>query len=296
MRVAHITDIHWLEHPTFRGLFFKRLMGSANLYLRGRWQHFSEKVQTALVQAVLDQEPDVLVITGDLTGQALHSEFEKARQALEPLLARIPTLMVPGNHDVYTVGSKKEARMVSYFSSWMGLEPGRAVARLDIGSLTILGLDPTRPHLLASGKLPRHHLDQLGELLNSSELDGRSILLALHYPILDRRGDLYDGLTHGLVNAGELVEVLRASRHTPSGIVHGHKHHGYRVPLHLSESRSIPIFNCGSSGYAYMPKERRAAAMNVYTVEPNAAIEVSRYLFDGGRFAPETGGAYATGR
>lgn len=296
MRIAHATDIHWQTPPSLREVItVKRALGSANLYLRGRRHEFQRTVQSALVDHLVALEPDLVLITGDLTATALHSEFALAKESLAPVLDTTPTLVIPGNHDVYTPGAKREFRMKGHFEQWMGLEDG-PVARLDLDEVTVLGLDPNRPTFLqASGVIPEPQLIALESILADPDLADREVILVLHYPVLDRRGAVYDNTRHGLLNAVRLIEVLERAPKRPRMILHGHEHHGFNVPLTFDEGPSIEIFNCGSSGYAFVPEKKRAAAMNLYTLA-DGELGVERFLFDGQAFAPEPGGAYATGR
>ncbi len=295
MRIAHATDIHWMEPPGSRIFNTKRLLGSANLFLRGRRHHFDLRVQSALVEHLLELEPDLVLITGDLTAQALPKEFDKARRALQPVLDSIPTFVIPGNHDVYTVGAQCEGRIRTWFSEWMGLREHSAITRLDHRDVTCLGLDPNGPSwLLASASLPQEQLIALAEELQAPGLEGRFVILAVHYPVLDRRGEVYDGMNHGLLNARDLIEVLERAPRRPDLIVHGHEHHGFHTQLELTDA-TVPIFNCGSSGYSFMPERERAAAMNLYCLA-EGTLEVERYLYTDTGFALEPGGAYATGR
>ncbi len=293
MRIAHATDIHWTESVPFTKLFGKRTLGTANQILRGRRHHFPEDVQQALMDHVRSLSPDLFVVTGDLTAQALPSEFDKARRFLAPVMQQIDTLVLAGNHDVYTRGARDTDRIASYFGDQ--LHRAGPIQRLDRNGLVVLGLDPNRPTFLdAAGEVPTEQLDALSEALEDPTLDGRFRILALHYPLLDRRGDVYDNTHHGLLNARVLIERLRAATYKPHLCIHGHEHHGFSVPLDLG-GHTMVIANSGSSGYRFMPEKRRAAAMNVYVVE-GESFEVERYMYDGTAFVPEDGGAYATGR
>lgn len=296
VRIAHATDIHWFSPPPLSRLCNKRLLGWLNLEVRGRKRRFDERVQADLVAHIAALVPDAVLISGDLTATALEAEFEQARAALDPVLERFPTLVLSGNHDVYTRGAARERRIARYFGPWMGQDgdPG-ALARLDVGHVTILGLDPNRPGILSSGRLPPEQLERLAEALAGEALADRNVLLALHYPVLDRHGGFYDGLNHGLRNARELAAVLAAAPRKPIAIVHGHEHHGYQVDLSLGE-REVPIFDPGSGGYADEPEKRRAACMNLYEIASSGALRVERYRHGPDGFQPETGGAYATGR
>lgn len=294
MRIAHATDIHWFCPPSVDRLFGKRLLGTANLYLRGRRHDFDEAVQTALVDKIVSLEPDMVAITGDLTAQALPAEFAKARAALQPVLDRFPTFVIPGNHDVYTTGARDEARIRSTFDPWMFLDNG-PVSRFDLDGVTVLGLDPNRPTFLdASGELPAEQLTALRDELAKPDLADRRVVLCVHYPVVDRHGEVYDNGHHGLINANALIEVLENAPKRPDMILHGHEHHGFRASVTLSDT-AVPTFDCGSSGYAFMPKKKRAGAMCLYTLSAEG-IGVERFLYDGEGFSAEPGGAYATGR
>ena len=71
-------------------------MGTTNLFVLGRKSKFDLVVQRALVQSVCDQAPDLVLITGDFTAQALDSEFKLAQRELQPILEQFPTRLVPG--------------------------------------------------------------------------------------------------------------------------------------------------------------------------------------------------------
>ena len=57
----------------------------------------------------------------------------------------------------------------------------------------------------------------------------------------------------------------------------------------------IPILNPGASGYAWLPQRGRTAHLNCYEVDGDGIHDVSRFAWDGARFLPEAGGAYASG-
>ncbi len=293
LRLVHATDIHFYERPTFGQFSPKRILGGANLYVRGRVTHFNRQVQAQLVDAMLAAKPDAVVITGDLTAEALPSEFAAARAALAPLLEQIPTLVQSGNHDVYTYGASRARRIETLFAPWMHLGEG-GLARFARPGLYIVGLDPTRPHVLASGRVPEAQLAALPDALAAAP-DDAFVVLGLHYPILDRDGRVYEGLSHGLLNARALIDVLAAAPRKPDLILHGHIHHGFTVPLTLGDV-TVPICNPGSGGYADMPARHRSASFNVYVLDGPKLLSIERYKHGPDGFALEPGGAYASGR
>jgi 3',5'-cyclic AMP phosphodiesterase CpdA len=74
MTIAHLSDLHF-----------------------GRIAHTG--IVEALVAEVNERGDDLVVLSGDLTQRARPREFESARAMLDAL--EPPTLVVPGNHDVY---------------------------------------------------------------------------------------------------------------------------------------------------------------------------------------------------
>jgi 3',5'-cyclic AMP phosphodiesterase CpdA len=239
--------------------------------------------------------PDLVIITGDLTAQAIPAEFVKARAALEPILSKFATFVIPGNHDMYTWGAYRSRRIERYFAPWMGLDAHRPVGRLDLGEITVLGLDPNRPGMAGSGELPQAQLTRLAEMLEDPSLSGRYVVLAVHYPIVNARGEPYDGWGHGLRNARALIDVLDRAQKRPDLVLHGHKHQGHHAQITLTDRRQIEVFNPGSSGYVYDLDAKRAAAVNEYVIDEGHLVRFERHMYDGRHFVLESGGAYATG-
>ena len=290
MRVVHLTDLHVMRPPALGDLGLKRLMGSANLYLLGRKSKFGEDVQRAAVATALDLRPDLVIITGDLSAQALDAEFEAARALLQPLLDAAPAVIIPGNHDTYVAEPAPGARMRAWLGDWMGPTSPHLFR---VGEVAVLTLETCRAHLLSSGHTPPAHLEAASRLLDGVT-DHPFLFLALHYPLRGRRGQPYGPWTRALSNAAE-VERWLAGTDAISAILHGHEHHGYQTTV-PGRTRPIPIYNPGASGYALIPDLNRTAHLNVYEVEQGALRGLRRLRWDGATFADEPGGPYATGR
>ena len=63
---------------------------------------FDEEVFMQAVSEVNHLEPDMIVLTGDLTNNGYYVEFEQAKKYLEMFEA--PLFVVPGNHDSRNLG------------------------------------------------------------------------------------------------------------------------------------------------------------------------------------------------
>ena len=292
MRIAHITDIHVTERPRFSQLWGKRLWGSAQLYLFGRAKKFSRLVQEELVRAVAQLEPDVLVVTGDLTSQSLPQEFEQFRSIYQPLFDRQETVVLPGNHDLYTLPTAKGVRADAYLQPWIG-EGDYPRVRV-VGDVAFVSLCCSRPGLYARGLCPQEQLNRLDGLLHGKRLNGKTVLLLMHYATRNFDGTPFDSYFECLANANAVEAVIASHGERISAILHGHLHRGYRTEL-ASPAGPIPIFNPGTSGYAWDPDRGRTAYFNLLEVD-GSELAVHRYLYDGreGRFVPEPGEAYST--
>ena len=80
--IAQITDLHVVEPGT-------RLQGEIDTN--------GAMARCATRLAVLDPQPDLLVITGDLTDTGTPAAYAHLRDMLAPL--RMPVYVLPGNHD-----------------------------------------------------------------------------------------------------------------------------------------------------------------------------------------------------
>jgi len=293
MRVAHITDVHVMVPPKARELLGKRALGSVNLFLLGRKKHFSERAQEALVDGVSGQNPDLVICTGDLTAQATPEEFRKAHEILSPLFESFTSVVIPGNHDTYTSRARTERRIESLFGTWT--QEGTWPRSHEVGDMVVVGVDVCQSGILSTGFISTDQLQRLDTKLSSENMAEKSVIIALHYPLRDYRGELYTNPTHCLKNVAQLEGLLRQHSSRILMILHGHIHRGFRTHM-PSPAGDVPIFNPGSSGYAWLPELRRTAHFNIYDVK-DGEIEVERFAYNGDKnaFISESGGAYASG-
>jgi 3',5'-cyclic-AMP phosphodiesterase len=130
----------------------------------------------ALAEAVaavtaLERAPAAVLVTGDLAGNGLDSEYERVRELLAPLGA--PLYVLPGNHD------DRAGLRRAFGLPGTGDEPVLYTARA--GALRIVVFDTTRPGH-ASGGLDAERLAWLDGTL--ADEPGAPTLIALHHPPL----------------------------------------------------------------------------------------------------------------
>jgi Icc protein len=179
MRIAHVSDIHNAE------------------------AHFLPALAENVAEALSELEPEILVVTGDLTDNGYPYEFERAKRYID----RIPCerrLIVPGNHDVKNLGYLG-------FEEFFG--PRSWVERYE--GLTIVGLDSTQPDV-DDGHVGREKYEWIEACLETDDVK----IVALHHHVLPvpKTGRERNILT----DAGDVLELLVRCR--VDLVLCGHKH------------------------------------------------------------------------
>jgi len=94
----HATDMHYLSQQlTDNSDAFVQMLLEGD----GKMTHYSEEICNAFVEDVINQKPDAVLISGDITfnGEKLsHQDFVLKLKKIEE--AGIDVLAIPGNHDV----------------------------------------------------------------------------------------------------------------------------------------------------------------------------------------------------
>ena len=92
------SDIHFLSPElTDGGALFTRMVESGDGKMVGQ----SEEIVNAFLEATLENKPDALILSGDLTFNGEQKSLEVLADKLDKLQkAGIPVLVIPGNHDI----------------------------------------------------------------------------------------------------------------------------------------------------------------------------------------------------
>jgi 3',5'-cyclic AMP phosphodiesterase CpdA len=182
------------------------------------------------VERVQALEPQLVLLTGDLSALGDDEELAAVRQALEPFIASGRLVTIPGNHDRYTEHPRErrfERRFAAELKSDLpehADERGYPFVKLVGEDLAVVGLDSTRVGAWSQyfvGRIGETQREALARILDDSRLHGRTVLLLSHHGPwgLERR---FDWRESGLLDAGALLELLRER---PVVLHHGHSHH-----------------------------------------------------------------------
>jgi 3',5'-cyclic AMP phosphodiesterase CpdA len=154
---------------------------------------------------ILDEEdPDIVVITGDFTTEAFLHEWDVAKEYVDRIDAK-NLLMVPGNHDARNEGYKIFEEM--FETRFPCYEDDKVV---------ILGLDSTVPDL-DDGHVGRENYDMIEKKLS---VDNKMKILALHHHLLAIPGT---GRERNIaVDAGHVLRMI--TQLDVDFVFSGHKH------------------------------------------------------------------------
>ncbi|MET8233420.1 metallophosphoesterase [Micromonospora sp. NPDC005298] len=148
---------------------------------------------------------DVILVTGDLTDHGTVPEYDEVKAEL---VADIPVLMLPGNHDV-------RAAYRQVLLDGAGSAPINQLRRA--GGLLFALCDSTIPGE-DEGLVAPETLDWLGGVLGEAE---EPVFVALHHHPVRLNNPLLDSIR--LRNPDDLAAVLRASS-APRAVFCGHAH------------------------------------------------------------------------
>ena len=106
-------------------------------------------VVAGLREAVVAAQPDLVVVSGDLTQRARRHEFEEARDFLATLPE--PQIVVPGNHDVPLYNAfARWLRPLARYRRYIGDE---TQALYTDDEITVLGINTARALTLKNGRI-----------------------------------------------------------------------------------------------------------------------------------------------
>jgi len=145
MKIAHISDIHCGE------------------------VHFVPGLMERAINEINDQQPDIVVCSGDLTAMGFKHEYLQAKAYLDRLECD-SVVVIPGNHDSRNVG-------YIHFEELFGSR--NQVVRNDF--VTIVAVDSTEPDL-DHGQIGRGRYRWIEEQFAESEAELR--IFVLHHHLL----------------------------------------------------------------------------------------------------------------
>ncbi|SFS00599.1 3',5'-cyclic AMP phosphodiesterase CpdA [Granulicella pectinivorans] len=152
-RLAHISDVHFGREDS--------------------------DLVDGLLLALAEAKPDAIVVSGDLTQRARKGQFRKARAFLAEL-PKVPTLIVPGNHDVSATNLiDRMARPLKRYRQYIAND---LTPFLQVDGLAIAGISTVRRLERKDGRINRRQVAlACGQLGETQENTVRVVVT--HHPI-----------------------------------------------------------------------------------------------------------------
>jgi len=237
--------------------------------------HFGTEIDTvvrAVIQKINILEPDIVILSGDITQRARPSQFQAALDFMLQISAP-KKITVPGNHDIplYTV-----TRFMWPYRNYCHAFGDREQI-FSYKNVTMIGLDATSPYRHTDGKLVARHNAYLKDSLKLSNQDNQIRIVICHQPLVTAwQKDAQEVLIH----AQESAELLSA--HHIDLFLSGHVH----VPILDTTAAAFPKldrhFILGGAGTATSWRTRPGVpnSFNVIDIAPalsGLTIKISRY-------------------
>jgi 3',5'-cyclic AMP phosphodiesterase CpdA len=202
-KIAHLSDIHFgrIAHP--------RIVG-------------------ALVEEVNGRGVDLVVVSGDLTQRARTTQFQEAAAMLAAFSA--PTLVVPGNHDVYAWWYPV-SRWYRPLSRYRRLISADLAPTFQMDGLAVLGINSAHGRTVKGGKIglrARHRI----ETFFRDRPEGTFKVLVVHHHL---RSIQALGPHDIARNAEQALETAIASK--VDLILCGHLHVSHVEPVEVVPAR-----------------------------------------------------------
>lgn len=242
------TDLHYLaEDLTDQGEIFEKMVNNSD----AKAVKYASEILTAFEQDVIEEDPDALILTGDLTfnGEQLsHEELTEKLMVIEE--AGIPVIVLPGNHDIENPVSYayqgSETIPVDNISSgdfenlYKEFGYDEAIAR-DANSLSyvyeitdglwILMIDANTPK--EPGTVKEETLEWIEEQLMKAESQDVQVIAASHQNLVQHNLLLADGYVLG--NHAELLRMYEKYGVPVNLSGHMHMQHTELSPKELIE-------------------------------------------------------------
>lgn len=270
-KFAHISDIHLgpLPRLTLRELFSKRITGFVNWH-RNRRKHLFVNTLDLILSDIKAQQPDHLMITGDLVNLATGIETRLAGEWLRAVGDPYETTVVPGNHDAYVPGAHDRSVAEWYPFIKSDDDPAEWPKKDHIfptyrerGPIAIIGCSTSNatPPFSASGYFSARQARETVNLLKRAGEKGLFRVVMIHHPPIRGAASSHKRMIgirrfNAAVSLGGAELVLHG--HTHLNTVYWLKGHGGDVPV-------VGIASASQGPGGHKPR----AAYNLFTLTGN---------------------------
>ncbi len=120
------------------------------------------QVIAGLMHLVLEQSPDIAVVSGDITQRARPNQFRAARLFFESLAVH-PTLVLPGNHDIPLFNIFR--RLFTPYRQFQRQFGSELEPSFEAEDVQVIGVNTTRPYRHVNGEVSMRQIDDVAQKL-----------------------------------------------------------------------------------------------------------------------------------
>ena len=147
--------------------------------------HFGKIDSTStdsLVTAFSDINPDLVIVSGDLTQRAEPEQFKSAKKFLDDLIkAKLNYFVIPGNHDIEPMW-KPPSRIFDPYKSYKKYISETIEPTYSDGEIAIASLNTVRPTRLKNGSVSKIHIKKVQDWFSKFSPKVTKILVT-HHPL-----------------------------------------------------------------------------------------------------------------
>ena len=196
----------------------------------------------AIQEFCREQQPELVVVSGDLTQRARYREFFHCKQFLDSL--NCPYIVVPGNHDIplYHVWD----RIFNPFTRYQ-LFFGNMEMTLETEHFYVIGVNSIRRRYHTRGHISLEQIQQIDQILKQAPVDKIKIIVA-HQPFYTPPDD-----PHGIKDCPLLGRMALEvwSQSGLKALLHGHLHQSAVFDLnslyHLGAGHPVLDIHAGTA-------------------------------------------------
>ena len=212
------SDIHYLS-PNYRGEYFKEPSAISD----GKLTHYSSEYFDAFLNEVVEKQPQILILSGDITLNGSMKSHEEVVQKLESVQAAgIDVLVIPGNHDVHSTAGDytdleptvvESAYAEDFMQLYDAFGPSQAISRDEntfsyvyeaTPYLRILMIDT---NCLGKGSVQADTLSWMKKQLRDAKRAGADVIAVTHQNLHIHNELLY--FSYQIYNADELLALYK---------------------------------------------------------------------------------------
>ncbi len=279
LKIVVTSDWHYLVQSYYENYtnFGKDLLKGD-----GKMTNYSDQIIDSFVTKMKEEQPDLIVITGDLTFNGELNSHQQLAKKLESLKdAGIEIAVLPGNHDINNIFARqfddvkgavqvesldKETFQQTYQN--LGYEEAKSIDehslsyRLDLNQhYSLLLVDSIQDSYQQNSALSEETMAWLEKELQAIQKEHKIPLIAMHHNLARHSNLLYEGYT--LDNQEEMLSLLK-QYHVPLTLS-GHIH-----MQHIAKVENI--YDIASSSLAISPVQYGILTLQQNSIDYKTAI------------------------